>query len=67
MKVKVHGPAAGYGPSGTIDSWSPDQLVEVDDDDKVAVAWARKVVGSDLAELVEDVATKSTAAAKKGS
>ena len=60
MKIIVHGPAAGAGPSGMIDSWAPDQPVEVDDGDKRAVAWARTFVSSGLATLVEDVAVKET-------
>ena len=55
MKIIVHGPAAGPGPHGTIDSWAPDQEVEVDDSDKQAVAWARKFAATPLATLVEDV------------
>lgn len=54
MKIIVHGPAAGPGPDGTIQSWVPDQPVEVDDGDKKAVAWARYFVSTPLATLVED-------------
>jgi hypothetical protein len=60
MKVIVHGPRAGYGPGGMIDSWAPDQEVEVDDSDKKAVAWARMFVATGAAALVEDVAVKET-------
>lgn len=59
MKIIVHGPAAGPGPHGMIESWAPDQPVEVDDGDKQAVAWARYVVSTGLATLVEDVAIKA--------
>jgi hypothetical protein len=62
MKIVVHGPAAGPGPSGLVESWAPDQSVEVDDGDKQAVAWARSVVASGLASLDEDVAAKETKA-----
>ncbi len=62
MKVIVHGPRAGYGPGGMIDSWAPDQPVEVDDGDKKAVAWARLFVATGAATLVEDVAVKETRA-----
>jgi hypothetical protein len=58
MKITVHGPAAGPGPDGMIQSWAPDQPVEIDDGDKKAVAWARMAVASGLATLVEDVAVK---------
>jgi hypothetical protein len=61
MKVTVHGPAAGPGPDGMIQSWAPDQPVEVDDGDKQAVTWARSFVSSGLATLVEDVAPKPSA------
>jgi len=64
MKIVVHGPFAGYGPDGTIHSWAPDQVVELDDDNKQAVTWARGVVASctdGTFELVEDVAPKKTA------
>ena len=62
MKIIVHGPRAGYGPGGMIDSWAPDQPVEVDDGDKKAVAWARLFVATGAATLVEDVAVKETRA-----
>jgi hypothetical protein len=62
MKIIVHGPAAGPGPSGLVESWAPDQPVEVDDGDKQAVAWARSVVASGLATLGEDAAAKETKA-----
>jgi hypothetical protein len=68
MKIVVHGPFAGYGPDGTIHSWAPDQVVELDDDNKQAVTWARGVVASctdGTFELVEDVAPKKTAPSKK--
>jgi hypothetical protein len=58
MKIIVHGPRAGYGPAGMIDSWAPDQPVEVDDADKKAVAWARMFVATGAADLVDDVAVK---------
>ncbi len=58
MKLIVHGPRAGYGPGGMIDSWAPDQPVEVDDADKKAVAWARMFIATGAATLVEDVAVK---------
>lgn len=54
MKIIVHGPAAGPGPDGTIHSWTPDQPVEVDDGDRKAVAWARYLVSTPLATLIED-------------
>jgi hypothetical protein len=62
MKITVHGPRAGYGPGGMIDSWAPDQEVEVDDSDKKAVAWARMFVATGAADLVEDVPVKETRA-----
>ncbi len=58
MKVIVHGPAAGPGPHGMIESWAPDQPVDVDDGDRQAVAWARMFISTGLATLVEDVAVK---------
>jgi len=69
MKIIVHGPAAGKGPSGLVESWAPDQPVEVDDGDKQAVAWARTFVASGLADLVQDVPVKETpkAPAARGS
>jgi hypothetical protein len=54
VKIIVHGPRAGYGPAGVIESWSPDQPVEVSDGDKKAVAWARMFVATGSATLVED-------------
>ena len=54
MKIIIHGPAAGPGPSGMIESWAPDQTVDVDDGDKKAVAWARYFISTGLATLIED-------------
>jgi hypothetical protein len=65
MKIIVHGPAAGAGPSGMIESWAPDQEVEIDDADKQAVTWARYVVTTPLATLVEDVAVKEPKAPRQ--
>jgi len=68
MKVLVHGPLAGYGPDGTIHSWAPDTVVEIDDDNEKAVTWGHGVVSSctdGTFELVEDVAPKKTAPSKK--
>jgi hypothetical protein len=58
VKIIIHGPLAGPGPHGgpALQSWGPDQLVEVDDGDKVAVAWARGWAATDHATLVEDAA-----------
>jgi hypothetical protein len=64
MKVMVHGPLAGYGPDGTIHSWAPDTVVEIDDNNEKAVTWGHGVVSSctdGTFELVEDVAPKKTA------
>ncbi len=55
MKVTVHGPLAGVYHDGTIQSWGPDQEVEVADDDKEAVAFYRRYVNDGLAEVIEDV------------
>jgi len=56
MKISVHGPRAGYGPSGMIESWSGDQDIEIADGNKKAVAWARMFVATGAATLIEDVA-----------
>jgi hypothetical protein len=64
MKVMVHGPLAGYGPDGTIHSWAPDTVVDIDDDNEQAVTWGRGVVASctdGTFELVEDVKPKKPA------
>lgn len=54
MRIVVHGPASGYGPRGFIESWSPDQAVDIDDGDSDAVAWARSRAETGLVEIVED-------------
>lgn len=61
MKIIMHGPMAGYGPHGQIESWGPDQEVTVDDGDKKAVEWARGWVGMG-ATLLEDVKQKEAKA-----
>jgi hypothetical protein len=58
VKIIVHGPAAGPGPNGLIESWAPDQEVEVDDGDKKAVAWARAFAATPMATLAEDAAVR---------
>ena len=58
MKIVVHGPAAGPGPGGMIESWAPDQPVEIDDGDKQAVAWARNYAATPLVTIVEDAPVK---------
>lgn len=62
MKIIIHGPLAGYGWDGSpaLQSWGPDQVVEVDDRNAKAVAWARGWVDTPYAELVEDVAIRET-------
>jgi hypothetical protein len=59
VKIRIHGPAAGYGwdASPALKSWGPDELVEVPDDNPKAVAWAKGWVDNG-AELVEDVPAK---------
>jgi hypothetical protein len=60
VKIIIHGPLAGPGWDGSpaLQSWGPDQLVEVDDRNAKAVAWARGWVDTPYAELVEDVKEK---------
>jgi len=60
VKIIIHGPLAGPGPHGgpALMSWGPDQEVEIDDKDAVAVAWARGWVETPHGELVEDVKEK---------
>jgi hypothetical protein len=54
VKIIVHGPVAGAGPGGGIESWVPDQPVDINDGDKKAVAWARQRIAAGIATLVED-------------
>ena len=61
MKIIVHGPAAGPGPDGMIQSWAPDQAVDIDDGDKQAVAWVRTYASTYLVTVGEDVAPKAPA------
>lgn len=58
MKVKVFGSGAGYGPDGVMTSWAPNQIVEVDDRDKKAVAFYRRWVDIGSAELIEEPTSK---------
>lgn len=55
MKIQMPGPIAGPGWSGAIESWAPNQVVDVDDANAKAVAWARGWLEMG-AVLVEDVA-----------
>jgi hypothetical protein len=56
VKIIIHGPLAGPGWDGSpaLQSWGPDELVEVDDRNARAVAWARGWLDTPYAELVED-------------
>ena len=56
MKVKMLGPIAGVGPDGSITSWGPDQVVDVDDDDKTAVAFYQARVKDGVAVLIDELA-----------
>jgi hypothetical protein len=62
VKIIVHGPVAGAIWDGTIESFMPDQPLEIDDGNAKAVAWARGFVSAGLATLVEDVKAKETRA-----
>jgi hypothetical protein len=55
VKIIMHGPIAGPDWHGgpALGSWAPDQLVEIDDKNAKAVAWARGWVAMG-ATLVED-------------
>jgi hypothetical protein len=52
MRVKVFGGGAGYGPDGVMTSWAPNQVVDVDDSDKDAVAFYNTWVDAGSAEVV---------------
>ena len=54
LRLTVNGPVAGYGPRGMVESWGPNQDVDVDDADPVAAAWANKVLAAGLAVRRED-------------
>jgi len=60
VRIVIHGPLAGPGWAGgpALESWGPDQVVEVDDRNAKAVAWARGWAATPHATLVEDVAVK---------
>lgn len=62
VKIQMPGPMAGPGWSGAIESWAPNQVVEVDDGNSKAVAWARGWLEMG-AVLVEDVAKPAKLAA----
>ncbi len=53
VKIRMPGPAAGYGWQRTIESWAPGQVVELPDDNEQAVTWGRAWLGMG-AELVTD-------------
>jgi len=53
VKIRIAGPLAGPGPHGQIESWGPGQVVEVDDDDEAAVAWAKGWAKGPYGELIE--------------
>jgi hypothetical protein len=61
MKVKLLGGGAFYGPDGTMVSFGPNSTIEVDNGDKVAVAFWQERVDSGAAELV-DAPPKAAAA-----
>jgi hypothetical protein len=67
VKIIIHGPLAGAGWAGgpALESWGPDQAVEVDDRNEKAVAWARGWAATPHATLVEDVAAPEPEAVKE--
>jgi hypothetical protein len=52
VKIIVHGPAAGLIWDMTIRSWAVDEAVDIDDDNRAAVAWANRAVATGLADMV---------------
>lgn len=58
MKVVIYGPLSARNHLGEMVGFAPDQLVEVDDDDEKAVAWARGWASTPHGELVEDAKAK---------
>jgi len=56
VKIIVHGPAAGLIWDGTIRSWAVDEVVDIDDGNRAAVAWANRAVATGLADMVEQPA-----------
>lgn len=53
MRISIPGPQAGYDWDGHIVSFAPGSVVEVDDGNEKAVAWAKSWLGMG-ATLVED-------------
>lgn len=62
MKITMQQVSAGIGPTGMVDGWNPGDVVNIDDSDKKAVAWARIRLDTGAATLVTDVAVKETRA-----
>jgi hypothetical protein len=59
VKIVMHGPISARDHLGQMVGFGPDQEVEVDDGDAVAVAWARGWAATDFATLAEDAKTKT--------
>lgn len=58
MKIIIHGPISARDHLGQMVGFAPDQVVEVDDNDEAAVAWAKGWADTPHGTLVED--TKKT-------
>jgi hypothetical protein len=59
VKITIHGPLSGRDWNGQMVGWAPDTLIEVDDRDEKAVAWAKGWAATPHATLVEDVKAKA--------
>jgi hypothetical protein len=65
VKIIIHGPLSGRDHTGQMVGWAPDSEVTVDDNDPVAVAWAKGWADTPHATLVTDVAAKPEPPAKE--
>jgi hypothetical protein len=65
VKAIVHGPVAGLIWDGTMRSWGVDEAVDIPDDDKAAVAWARRGAETGLVTITEDTAPRRSVTPKK--
>jgi hypothetical protein len=66
MKIKLLGGGSFYGPYGTMVSYGPNSVIDIDNGDKPSVAYWQERVDAGAAELLEaptDAAAKAAARA----
>lgn len=69
MQIKLIGGGSFYGPHGTMVSYGPNSVIDIDDGDEVSVTYWQERVASGAADLIEapsEAAAKTAAPVSEG-